>query len=210
MPYLLEVCTEDAASAARAVAAGAGRIELCARLDLDGLTPAPDELRRTLEAVEVPVHAMVRPRAGDFVARPGELDPLLRDLEACLEAGAHGLVLGLLTPERRLDLPALERLLAAAGEVPVTFHRAFDRVAEPDRALGELVDLGVARLLTTGGPSTAWEGRAALRELVERAAGRLVVMPGGGVRADHADELAALTGARELHGSVPFRPGDLP
>lgn len=205
MALLLEVCTETAAGAARAVRAGAGRIELCARLDLDGLTPETAELRATLAAVDVPVHAMIRPRAGGFVHTEAELRTMEQAIEQALEAGAHGLVLGALRADGALDLVALARLLRAASHAPVTFHRAFDVVHDPATALEQLVDLGIPRLLTSGGPPTAWEGRAALRELVAQAGERLVVMPGGGVRADHARELAKATLARELHGSIAFR-----
>lgn len=208
MSYLLEVCTETPDGAAAAARGGASRIELCSRLDLGGLTPDGETLRATSAAVELPVFAMVRPRGGDFVARPGEVDALERDLLECLEAGADGLVLGLLTADRRPDTDSLERLLASAGkQVPITFHRAFDSVADRHEALEVLIELGFSRLLTTGGPERAWDGRDILAGLVEQAAGRLVVMPGGGVRSDHADELARLTGAAELHGSVPFHPG---
>ena len=205
MDLLLEVCTETAQGAADAVRIGAARIELCARLDLDGLTPDVEELRATLAAVDVPVHAMVRPRAGNFVHAEAEVLQMERSIEAVLQAGAHGLVLGVLQPSGEIDLAALARLLRLAGDAPVTFHRAFDVVRDPALALEQLIDLGVPRILTSGGPATAWEGRSALRARIEEAGERLVVMPGGGVRAEHARELATFTGASELHGSVAFR-----
>ena len=99
----------------------------------------------------------------------------------------------------------MRELVDRARPMSVTFHRAFDRVEDKAGALEELIELGIERVLTSGGPPTAWEGRAELARLVEQARGRIVVMPGGGVRAQHAAELLAATGVRELHGSVAFR-----
>jgi copper homeostasis protein len=199
---LLEVCVEGVDAAVAAAAAGADRRELCARLDLGGTTPAPTELAGVLERVTVPVHAMVRPRGGDFVYTGEELARMRRELRELLAVGAHGLVLGVLESGGAIERGAMSSLLELAEGLPVTFHRAFDGIPEPRAALETLIELGVTRLLTSGGPARAWEGRAQLRELVEAAGERLLVMPGGGVRQDHVLPLLELTGAREVHSSV--------
>lgn len=206
MSCLLEVCVENAEAAVRAVEGGAGRIELCADLAEDGLTPTAREIRATLEAVDVPVHVMVRCRPGGFHYEEFELERMEIQAEMARELGAHGLVIGALTGDDEVDRDAVQRLLERSGDLPVTFHRAFDHVADPGAALDELMSLKIERLLTSGGAPTAWEGRAMLRALVQRAAGRIVVMAGGGVRQHNVRELVAETGVVEVHSSTPLLP----
>ena len=202
---LLEVPVDSVATFEAARAGGASRLELCANLDLDGLTPRPDLVRRALEPVgRIPAFAMVRPRAGDFHYDAREVEGMCADVERLAATGVDGIVTGALTADDRIDVPATARLVAAAGTLPVTFHRAFDRVGDPLAGLDELVALGVRRVLTSGGAATAWEGRATIKKLVERSAGRILVLPGGGVRLDHAAALVEETGALEIHSSTPF------
>jgi copper homeostasis protein len=182
-------------------------VELCAELDQDGLTPSHDLLAPARAACGLPLIAMVRPRAGDFVLRPGELEAMERSAAELLGLGADALVLGCLEPGGAIDARALERLVAAAAGAPVTFHRAFDRTPDPEAALERLVELGVARVLTSGQAPTAPEGATRLARLVERAGRRIEVVPGGGVRAHNAAELVRRTGARVVHSSLgPGRP----
>jgi len=152
------------------------------------------------------VVVMVRPRPGPFQLAPGDLEAMLGEVRALRGSGAAGVVLGAITREGRVDRPALERLLDAAGDLPVVFHRAFDRCADLPAALDELIELGVRRVLTSGGAASAWQGRAALRALVERAAGRIEVLAGGGVREEHLAELVAATGVEQVHASVLLHP----
>ena len=199
---LREICVDHVSAAIEAWSGGVDRIEYCSHLDQDGLTPDLNELRQVAGQVDVPVFAMVRPRPGNFVATAQEVDVMLRSIDDVRDAGATGIVLGVLDAHGAIDTPALQRLVEAAEEVPVTFHRAFDGITDPKNALEVLIDAGVARLLTSGDGASAWEGRDLLRELILQAGNRLVVMPGGGVRMDHARELMAFTGAREIHSSV--------
>lgn len=201
---LLEVCVDGLEALERAQEGGADRIELCSRLDLDGLSPGPELLEAAIERARVPLHVMVRPRPGPFEVRPGELDELADEVAGLALRGVPGVVFGFLTPEGEVDRPTTARLVAAARPASVTFHRAFDRVRDPGAALEALVELGVDRLLTSGCADTAHAGRHTLGRLVERARGRLVVMAGGGVRAHLAEEILSASGVRELHASVPF------
>jgi copper homeostasis protein len=203
-PALLEVCVDTRASLAAALVGGAQRIELCARLDLDGLSPEPQLLEHALATCPLPLHVMVRPRPGPFRPSSPDFLRMLREAEALARRGVAGLVFGVLDGEQRIDVPRTRALVAAAAASSVTFHRAFDRVRDPHAELERLIELGVARVLTSGGAPSAWEGRALLRTLVELARERIVVLPGGGVRAPQALELLRATGARELHGSQPF------
>ena len=199
MNVLVEGCVTSVAEALRCEEAGACRLELCEHLEVGGVTPSPGLVREVCAAVSVPVFVMVRPRAGDYAYTRPELDGMVSDAEAMVELGAAGLVTGVLDGGRRPDGSALRALVDAAGSVPVTFHRAFDDVPDREAALDLLVEVGVARVLTSGGAGSALEGKEALERLVHRAAGRITILAGGRVRGDHAAALVRATGVTELH-----------
>jgi copper homeostasis protein len=194
----LEIAVDDLEGAVAAAAAGADRLELCAALDLGGLTPSPGLLAAVKARVGVPVFAMIRPRAGDFVYTSGELDAMAQDIELARSFGADGLVLGVLTASGSVDAPAVRALVETARPLPVTFHRAFDAAADLTRALDALVDVGCARVLTAGGAPTAAAGVASLRALVVRAGSRLRMVAAGSVRIDTVEEVVA-AGVHEVH-----------
>lgn len=203
-----EACVESPAAARAAVTAGATRLELCADLAAGGVTPEADTLSATLRAVQVPVHVMLRPRSsGDFVHDDAELAQMLRDLAWIRASGARGIVFGLATPWRTVDVARTAALVGAARPLAVTFHRAFDVARDLAAALEILVALGIERVLTSGGAADALAGAGTLRALVEQARGRILVMAGGGVRAENHAEILRRAQVPELHGSVPFRPG---
>ena len=138
----------------------------------------------------------------DFVYDKEALEQMLDDIAYCKTVGVSGIVVGALTPEGAIDLPAMRRLMAAAAPLPVTFHRAFDVCTEdPFIALDKIIALGCARLLSSGQAPTAWEGRALLTLLVRRAGSRLIVMPGCGVLPENIKAIAGATCAREIHGT---------
>ena len=138
----------------------------------------------------------------DFVYDEAALQQMVEDIDYCKSVGAAGIVVGALTPEGAIDLPAMRRLVAAARPLHVTFHRAFDvSTSDPFTALDEIAALGCARLLTSGQAPKAWEGRALIALLVRRAGRRLTVMPGSGITAANLSDLAAVTNAREFHGT---------
>ncbi len=201
----VEVCVESLAGLRAARAAGARRVELCSGLDVGGLTPSRGLLEACLAEGGIEVVVLLRPRGGDFLYAPDELAVLERDLDAARAAGAAGVALGCLTPDGDVDAAATARLVARARPLPVTFHRAFDLVRAPERALETLVGLGLARVLSSGQAATAFEGRTALAALVREARGRLTVIAGGGVRAENARALVAASGVRELHLSGAVR-----
>lgn len=203
---LLEVCVEDLPGALAAEEGGAGRVELCADLSVGGVTPARAALRAVRARLALPLAVLVRPRAGPFLADAADLARMEEDVRAAREEGAQAVVVGVLAPDGRVDERALERLAAAARGLELVFHRAFDETPDADEALERLCAHGVTRLLAAGHAASALAGAAELARLVRRAAGRLSVMPGGGVRAEHARALLRRTGARELHSAV-ARPG---
>lgn len=204
MEYFLESCCTDVEQIRRAQEAGARRIELCEKLAVGGVTPSAELLKAAISVAKVPVNILVRPRGGDFVFSAAEADTMLRDIELCREAGAAAVVIGALDSRGDVDMPLMRRLCDAASGMSVTFHRAFDVCADPLAAFEDVLALGCDRLLTSGHESDAFKGRFFIAELVERAAGRIIVMPGCGVRRSNIARIAADTGAVEFHASSAF------
>ena len=204
MEYFLESCCTDVEQICRAQKAGARRIELCEKLAVGGVTPSAELLKAAISVAKVPVNVLVRPRGGDFVFSAAEADTMLRDIELCREAGAAAVVIGALDSRGDVDMPLMRRLCDAASGMSVTFHRAFDVCADPLAAFEDVLALGCDRLLTSGHESDAFKGRFFIAELVERAAGRIIVMPGCGVRRSNIARIAADTGAVEFHASSAF------
>ncbi|MEU5914033.1 copper homeostasis protein CutC [Micromonospora sp. NPDC047527] len=195
-----EICIDSVEGAVAAEEAGAARVELCSALFDGGLTPSLGTIETTLRAVtRIRVHVIVRPRAGDFIYSPLEIEAMERDVRAAVEAGAHGIVIGALTAEGDIDVPTTRRLIAAAGDVPITFHRAFDMTRDPHAALEQLIELGVHRVLTSGQEVSVLEGAPLIADLVRRAAGRIIVMPGGGITPRNITRIIEATGADEFH-----------
>jgi copper homeostasis protein len=182
-----------------AEAAGAGRVELCASLVEGGITPSAGLIAAVVARVSIPVAAIIRPRGGDFTYGADEVDVLLRDIALARDAGVSAIVTGALTPAGTVDVELMRRLVEAAGPVPVAFHRAFDLTPDLPAALNQLRELGVARILTSGGAQRALDGIAMLSRLVQLAGTGLTVLAGGGVRVDHVAELVAGSGVREVH-----------
>jgi copper homeostasis protein len=207
----LEICVDRLDSAVSARDGGADRIEVCGALACGGVTPGAGLIAACLELNPLEVMVMIRPHAGSFVYSSRDLSVMEREIVAAKQAGAHGVVFGVLTSEREVDREACRRLMAAAWPMATTFHRAFDLVRDPRKALGELIDLGVGRVLSSGQAGTAMAGATLLRSLVEQAAGRIVVMPGAGVNAANAAAVLAATGASDLHASAsePLEPIEL-
>jgi copper homeostasis protein len=204
-PFLLEISVETAEAAAAAERGGAQRIELCAELSLGGLTPSEELMRHVRELVRVPIFAMIRPRAGDFVYSPEEVSQMRRDIAAAKRGEMDGIVLGVLTKDRRVDVERTRELVKLAKPLPVTFHRAFDEVADLDAELKAVIETGAARILTSGGAPTAPQGLAALAKLVAAAGNRITIVPGSGVNPSNILEVMQRTQAREFHSGLGTR-----
>lgn len=196
---LLEVACEGPDEAAAAAAAGADRVELCARLDLDGLTPPVAWVRDTRARLRIPFVTMLRLREGGFQYDPDELGRMRSFAPELLAAGSDGLVVGPLRADGTVDEAATRAFVALAAGRDVVFHRAFDATPDPFAALDVLVGCGVTRILTSGGAPTALEGVPRLRALMDRAAGRIGIVVCGKVRAGNMDEVVRRTGATEVH-----------
>lgn len=204
---MLEVCVDDIGGLREALAGGAGRIELCSALPLGGLTPSAALISAAVRE-PVPVHVLIRPRAGDFVYDAAEEQLIAADIGAAVEAGAAGVVIGASRSDTRLDTPLLGRLVSIAHRgserrgkpVALTLHRAFDLCADPIGALEAAIGLGFDRVLTSGGAESALAGRETLAALVQRARGRIRILAAGGI--DPANVASILNaGVDEIHAS---------
>ena len=197
---LLEICVDSVTGLDNALRGGAQRIELCAALDIGGLTPTWGLMALASKA-PVPVYAMIRPRAGSFVFDEVEEAVMTADIMAAREVGLAGVVIGANNQDGTLDVPMLSRLIGHAKGLGVTLHRAFDLVPDHDAALEQAVEIGFERILTSGGVPKAMDGLETIARMVEKAGDRLIVMPGSGIRPTNVLEIIARTGAKEVHGS---------
>lgn len=197
----IEGCVDSHASALAACRGGADRLELCANLSIGGTTPSPALFRQVRRDCAIPVNVLVRPRFGDFLYSAEELEEMEDCVRLFRDLGADGVVLGVLTPDGRLDEAAMARLADAAGGMDVTLHRAFDMTRDPEEALEAAAALGCRTILTSGQERDALSGAETLAALRRRAAGRIAVMAGCGVRAGNIREIHARTGVRIFHTS---------
>lgn len=213
---ILEICTGSIESVLAAKAGGAQRVELCSALSEGGVTPSWGLLKAACKVEGIKKHVLIRPRGGDFLYTEEEVEIMVKDIEMCRELGADGVVIGALTKDGDIDMIACRRMVEAATlpltpssggglhshRMSVTFHRAFDMVRDADKALEDVISLRCNRILTSGLMPTAWEGREMLCHLVEKSAGRIIIMPGSGVSSQNAADILTFTGASEIHASA--------
>lgn len=199
---LFEICANSVESAIAAAEAGADRVELCTVLPLGGTTPTMGMIQHAVEHAGIPVFVLIRPREGDFCYTQNEFETMQLDILAARQAGAAGIVSGILLPDASIDLPRTRELVRLAHPLPFTFHRAFDMTSDLPAALEDLIRLGIARVLTSGGCASVEEGVEAVARLVQQAAGRVIVMPGGGVNENNLRIILERTGAAEIHFSA--------
>lgn len=200
--YQLEICANSVTSAMAAQEGGAHRVEFCQNLETGGTTPSPGQIRITRKQLTIGMHVLIRPRAGDFLYTDTEFEEMKADILFCKEANCDGVVIGLLDVGGRVDGRRTGELVALAHPMHVTFHRAFDVCREPFEALEAIIACGCKRLLTSGMKDTALEGVSLIRELVERADGRIEIMPGSGVNETNLAAIANATGASAFHTSA--------
>jgi len=206
----LEVSLDSPESALAAERGGAHRVELCSNLPEGGTTPELRTIIETRKSVDIPVHVMIRPRPGDFVYSDDEFELMKTEISSAWKSGVNGAVFGVLTKEGAVDCERMQVLVDHARTMSVTFHRAFDVVEDPDRALQELIELGVDRILTSGQKATAGAGVPLIARLQERARGRIIIMAGCGINTLNVGTLIRETGVREIHvgGAVRTSPSD--
>jgi copper homeostasis protein len=204
MNYIIEIATSDFLTTKSAVEGGADRIELCANLAEGGTTPSFAHIKKCRESFNVSLFPIIRPRGGDFLYTKEEFEIMMQDVKLCKELGCDGVVIGLLHMDGNIDITRTSELINAAYPMEITFHRAFDRCKDPFEALEELITIGCQRILTSGQRlSVSNDGAAALiASLNKKADGRIIIMPGSGVRKENIKQLAEITGCTEFHSSL--------
>ncbi|MDR3269501.1 MAG: copper homeostasis protein CutC [Tannerella sp.] len=203
MGRIIEICANSVQSCIEAEAGGAKRVELCAGIPEGGTTPSYGEIRTArLFTSTLDIHVIIRPRGGDFLYTPVEIRSMLYDIEMAKQLGVQGVVFGCLTKDGDMDAALMKQLAEAAAPLSITCHRAFDVCRAPFTALEQLIDIGCRRVLTSGQQPDAVQGIPFIAELVRRAAGRIIIMPGCGVREDNIARIEAETKATEFHASA--------
>jgi len=199
---LLEIGVESLEATLAAERGGADRIELCGNLSAGGVTPSAALMHAVRAHLAIPVFAMIRPRAGDFVYSDAEFSEMRRSIVNAQESGMDGVVLGVLSKDHRVNIERTRELVEFASPLPVTYHRAFDETADLRQALEDVMQSGAKRILTSGGAKSALEGAAVLAELIVAAGERIVIVPGAGISAANIEQVAQQTGAREFHSGL--------
>jgi copper homeostasis protein len=198
----VEICVDSPAGAQAAERGGADRVELCAALLEGGTTPSAGCIAAVRRAIKIGLHVIIRPRGGDFLYSPAEIEIMREDIRVAKSLGADGIVLGCLTADGNIDRAQTAELMALAHPLKVTFHRAFDMCRDPRAGLEDLVSLGVDILLTSGQEESCLEGAETIAALRKQAAGRIIVMAGGGIIPRNVHRIVAATGVSEVHLSA--------
>ena len=198
---LLEVCVGNYSEAVAAFKNGGNRIELCDNLQEGGTTPSYVTIKKAIENIIIPVNVIIRPRGGDFNYSDEEFEIMKEDIEICKKLKVNGIVFGILNKDNTVDIHRNKILKECAGDLQTTFHMAFDEIEDKKAAIDILADLGIDRILTRGGEIGAPNNVETLKELIEYAGDRIIVMPGGGINSNNREEIEKLTGAKELHGT---------
>lgn len=198
----LEICVESVESARAAEQGGAARVELCSALSEGGLTPSAGLIAMVRRSIKIPLHVLIRPRAGDFCYSEDELEVMQRDILLTRQLGANGVALGVLDPKKNIDVARTRTLVAAAAPMQTTFHRAFDFANDLHKALQAVIETGSSRILTSGGAATAAQGKAVLQDLVQQAGSAIGIMAAGKIRPDNIADLIRATGIREVHANL--------
>jgi len=199
--YILECCVDSVESAINAESGGASRIELCSNLIIGGTTPDLALVREIRKHTDIRIHALIRPRFGDFCYSKYEMEIMKSQIRALKEAGVEGAVIGVLDEDGNLNLPAMKELIAEAEGMSITLHRAFDMCRDPFQTLEEAIELGINTILTSGQKQSAWEGRELLCQLIDKAEGRIDIMAGAGIGASVIEKLVPITKGTSYHMS---------
>ncbi|WP_435578304.1 copper homeostasis protein CutC [Gilvibacter sp.] len=187
---LLEICTPSLESVHAAVKGGADRIELCEQLNLGGVTPSMELLTDVLNQFQIDTQVLIRKRGGNFCFSEEEIQQMIHSIEKVKSLGAHGVVIGALTADGKLDVEALNAMIEAAGNLEITFHKAIDEMTDPDAAIEQLIAMGFTRILTSAGAQTAVEGLGKLKQWQTQFGDRITIMPGGSIRPENISKFS--------------------
>ncbi|NCW12221.1 MAG: copper homeostasis protein CutC [Chitinophagia bacterium] len=199
---VLEIATFSVEAAIQAIQAGAHRIELCENPQEGGTTPSYGALVLSAKIKNAPIFPIIRPRGGDFLYSPTEFEIMKNDVVMAKELGFPGIVIGLLLADGNIDVQRTSELVTLAGNMHVTFHRAFDRCLDPIKGLEDVIQTGCKRILTSGQVPNVQNALPLVQQLVQLAKERIIIMPGSGVRANNINNIIRTTGAKEIHSSA--------
>ncbi len=199
MKRILEICIDSVESGIIAERTGADRVELCDNLYEGGTTPGPGTIRIARKELNIGLNIMIRPRGGDFLYSEIEFNIIKEDIRIAKEEGADGIVAGILTADGHIDIPKTSELVELASPLPFTFHRAFDMTAEPFSAMEDIISCGASRILTSGHTDLVVDNVGLIKELIEKAGSRIIIMPGSGINENNIAGIIKETGAMEFH-----------
>ena len=197
-----EACVESFEKALEAQNNGANRIELCENLAVRGTTPSYGTVKVCLEKLDIPIFPMIRARGGNFIYSKEEIEIMKEDIKIFKELGVKGVVLGCLTFDNKIDLELTKELVDIAYPMEVTFHKAIDEINNPLDYINDLVNIGIKRILTSGGKATAFEGKDLINEMIKKSNGRIKIVVAGKVTKENLNELSNLISADEFHGKL--------
>ena len=199
--FIKEACVESLEEALKAERLGADRIELCADLSQDGITPGKEVIRKAKEQLLIPIRVMIRPRGGNFVYAKAEYNEMKQDVEFCKEIGVEGVVFGILNEDKTLDIERISGLVEVAKPLKVVIHKAIDETPDILKATQELTNInGISTILSSGGKATAKDGILALKSMIDIAGNKLEIMPAGRVTYKNLDKIHKSVGAKAYHG----------
>jgi len=199
---ILEVAVFSIEAALNAIKAGADRIEFCENPSEGGTTPSYGSLKTLISLTDKPVFPIIRPRGGDFLYTQAEYEVMKADLLMVKELGYPGAVIGLLNEDGSIDIKRTSELVQLAAPMQITFHRAFDRCNDPFKGLADIINCGCKRILTSGQVPNVGDALPLMKQLVEKAANRIIILPGSGVRSNNCKQIIDDTGAIEIHSSA--------
>ncbi|OFX88128.1 MAG: copper homeostasis protein CutC [Bacteroidetes bacterium GWF2_33_16] len=199
---ILEICANSVESGLKAQQGGAHRVELCDNINEGGTTPSYGTISRARKLLEIDLNIIIRPRGGDFIYSDDEFDIMCTDIKIAKELGADGVVFGILMNDGSIDIGRTKYLVNLARPLNVTFHRAFDVCNDPFKALEDIIECGCDRLLTSGQANKAIDGLDLIKDLIDRANKRIIIMPGSGIDESNIEEVYKKTGAKEFHASL--------
>ncbi|SHE37018.1 copper homeostasis protein CutC [Clostridium fallax] len=199
--FTFEACVKNLKEALKAEKLGANRIELCDNLSEGGTTPSYGTIIMAKQKLNIPIMVIVRPRGGDFLYSDVEFEIMKKEIELCKSLGIYGVVFGILNEDKNIDVKRTKDLVDLAKPMQVTFNMAFDEVYDKEKALEQLIKIGVDRVLTKGGAASATDGKEIIKNLIKKSNGKIIILPGGDITKNNYEAFGKYVGAEEFHGT---------
>ena len=199
---LLEIACFNLRSCLIAQKAGAHRVELCENYKAGGVTPSENLIIEARKNLQIDLFVMIRPREGNFIYSDSEFEQMKSQIKFCKQNNYDGIVFGILNSENKVDKTRCKELVELAKPMQCTFHRAFDEIENSDEALEDIIDCGFSRILTSGKQNIAIEGISLIQHLIKKASGRIIIMPGGGIRSSNISEIKKKINTTEFHSAA--------